>query len=174
MKQFIFMYDNILLDRLDDGTDDETDVIHIECDDDEHQMFVLNDKHYIIDLLLRDEADEITVLYLIVMHNDELDDEYIECNDVLIQQIAVEKIEIDDELDLIIEGVLGVLDEVLEHSDSDEPLALDITLDDDEDDGIDEVEPMIMIVIMMEDDEVEVVDMYGLQQTVNIIQNQLV
>ena len=108
------------------------------------------------------------------MHNDELDDELVECNDVLIPQIVVEQIEIDDELDQIIEVVLGVLDEVLEHSDNDEPLVLDIMLDDDEVVGMVEVELMIMIAIMIEDDEEEVVDILGQLLLVHTTQHQLV
>lgn len=108
------------------------------------------------------------------MHNDELEVELVECNDILIPQAVVEQIEIDDEGHKLLDELLGLLVEVLEHSDSDEPLVLDIMLEVEVEDGMVEGEHMIMIVITIEDDEDEVADILGLHQLVLQTQLQLV
>lgn len=46
----MFMFDDTLLDKLDDGMDEVTDILHIECDDDDELILGCDEKHYVIGL----------------------------------------------------------------------------------------------------------------------------
>ena len=44
------MYDDILLEKLDDGTDEVMVIVHIECDDDDERIYVYDEILYAIEL----------------------------------------------------------------------------------------------------------------------------
>lgn len=111
----------------------------------------------------------ITIIVVIVPLNDELDDELVEWSHIIILILIVDVIGLDDEHHKLLDELPGLLVEVLEVSDNDELLVLDIMLDDDEDDGMVDDELMIAIVIMIEDDDEDEVDILGPHQLVRRI-----
>ena len=116
----------------------------------------------------------ITIIVVIVLLNDDHDDELVEWSDIIIVIILLDKIGPDDERRKLLDELPGLPIEVLEVSDNDELLVLDIMLDEDEDDGMDDDELMIVIAIMTEDEVEDEVDILGLHQLVRIIQLLLV